>query len=235
MTEFDYDVRARANLARQSRYRKIGSKSKKCPLPTDHMTLKQWKERNGPVMSVSMNKPMNWEVFKALSKELQKEYIEHLIDSHGANGRCIAEMLGVTPSYFSRFISKSSLGITFSRYAKPNAEQKAAWANFMGGVAEVEGAIIEASEARERDEEQPERVEERPEVSENTYDEIQKCCSGNCCGHTDESDTKPESMTMSCFSIVFNGKLDVNMIANSLKHILGPDAEGRIEILWRVE
>lgn len=47
MNDFDYEVMQRKRLARQAFHRKSGSKSKKCPMSTDHMTRKQWLERCG--------------------------------------------------------------------------------------------------------------------------------------------------------------------------------------------
>lgn len=40
MTDFDYDVKQRRELARAAKYRKRGSKSKKCTLPSDYLTQK---------------------------------------------------------------------------------------------------------------------------------------------------------------------------------------------------
>lgn len=36
---------------------------------------------------------------------------------------------------------------------------------------------------------------------------------------------------MKRFSLCFNGRIDVNMIANSLLHILGDNAVGEVEIV----
>lgn len=40
-----------------------------------------------------------------------------------------------------------------------------------------------------------------------------------------------QSMDMKRFSLCFNGRIDVNMIANSLLHILGDNAVGEVEIV----
>ena len=44
MSDFEYDCWQRKRIAQQAKYRKCGSKSKKCSMSTDHMTQKQWKE-----------------------------------------------------------------------------------------------------------------------------------------------------------------------------------------------
>lgn len=63
LTELEYDCLERKRLARQARYRKRGSKSKKCPMSTDYMTQKEWKERNGEVITMNLNRPVSWSVF----------------------------------------------------------------------------------------------------------------------------------------------------------------------------
>lgn len=40
-----------------------------------------------------------------------------------------------------------------------------------------------------------------------------------------------QSMDMKRFSLCFNGRIDVSMIANSLVHILGDNAVGEVEIV----
>lgn len=56
MNDFDYDCLQKKRLARQARYRKCGSKSRKCPLPTDNMTQEEWKERCGEVLTIKLNR-----------------------------------------------------------------------------------------------------------------------------------------------------------------------------------
>lgn len=38
MSDFEYDCWQRKRIAQQAKYRKCGSKSKKCSMSTDHMT-----------------------------------------------------------------------------------------------------------------------------------------------------------------------------------------------------
>lgn len=40
MNDFEFDCLQKKRLAQQAKYRKRGSKSKKCPMSTDHMTKK---------------------------------------------------------------------------------------------------------------------------------------------------------------------------------------------------
>ena len=77
MSDFEYDCWQRKRIAQQAKYRKCGSKSKKCSMSTDHMTQKQWKERNGKVVTVNLNQPITWDDFKALTASMQEEQ-QHL-------------------------------------------------------------------------------------------------------------------------------------------------------------
>ena len=115
MNDFDYEVLQRKRLASQAKYRKNGSKSKKCSLPSDGMTLKQWKERNGEVMTYNLNEPMEWKSFKKLPVDIQRLYLENLRDNYGANAKVVAEKLfGITPNAFSAYTRKHSVSV-FSR------------------------------------------------------------------------------------------------------------------------
>lgn len=195
MTDFDYDCLERKRLARQAKYRKCGSKSRKCPMSTDHMTHKQWKERCGAVVSINIGQPVSWDNFKEMSKRTQEEYLKDLMSTYGANATSLAAMFGIRPLTVRRYIASKELDINFPVGHSMNSEQRAAWEAFLangGGV--------------------PQALPEQAPVDEPQAD----------------VDVR---MSMSRFSLSFNGKIDVNMIANSLLHILGGNASGHIEII----
>lgn len=162
MSDFEYDCWQRKRIAQQAKYRKCGSKSKKCSMSTDHMTQKQWKERNGKVVTVNLNQPITWDDFKALTASMQEEYLKHMMENYGANATSFAAMFGVQPLTIRRHIQMNKLNIKFP------------------------------------------------------------------VGH---SMSTAQSMDMKRFSLCFNGRIDVNMIANSLLHILGDNAVGEVEIV----
>lgn len=60
---FNDDVREKKKLANQARYRKRGSKSKKCNLSSDRLTHKQWLERCGKTVTYNFRKPILWQDF----------------------------------------------------------------------------------------------------------------------------------------------------------------------------
>lgn len=89
MSDFEYDCWQRKRIAQQAKYRKCGSKSKKCSMSTDHMTQKQWKERNGKVVTVNLNQPITWDDFKALTASMQEEYLKHMMETMAPTQRVL--------------------------------------------------------------------------------------------------------------------------------------------------
>lgn len=195
MTDFEFECMERKRLARQAKYRKRGSKSKKCPMSTDHMTLKQWKERCGAVVTVNIGKPISWDNFKELSKQTQEEYIKDLMNTYGANATSLAAMFNIQPLTVRRYIAARELDVTFQVGHSMNSEQREAWERFLNGECDYGMHTKPAQHSSE-----------------------------NIGGQ------RTETMSMNRFSMSFDGKIDVNMISNSLLHIIGNDAVGSIEI-----
>ena len=199
MDDFTYDCLQRKRLAQQAKYRKCGSKSRKCPLSTDHMTTKQWRERCGNIVSINMNGPVSWNSFKELSKQTQEEYIRGLIETYGANATSLATMFNVKPLTVRRYIAARELNVAFQVGRSMNAAQKLAWENFLNdGKTDTE----------------PDR-EDGLEQTDNSQE--------------------VDEMRMNRVSVCFRGQIDVNAIANSLRHLLGDSAKGEVEIvcnLW---
>jgi len=207
MTEFYQDVTQRKALARMSKYRKCGSKSTKCPMSTDRMTRKQWEERCGEVQTYVMNEPKTWAVFKALPTSIQKEYIQFLMNGYNVNASSLAQMFGVRPLTVRRHIEMNNLGISFKVGNSMNAAQKREWLDFLQ---------ISAGQEAAADVKQSETPFEEPET-------LAESC--------DTAPQSPSSMEMRQFSLTFQGTFDLDMIANSIRSIAGPNAVGKIEII----
>lgn len=220
MSDFEYDCLQKKRLAGQAKYRKRGSKSKKCNLPSDRMTQKQWKERCGPVVSFNFNKPMNWDTFKKLSTIVQTEYITNLQKKYGVTAVDLGDMFGVRALTVRKHVDANGLNITFPRGHSMNAERRAVWNEFLGVVpTNVADSVLENT------------VEEAPveEVAEGVVE------AGVLTDQT-EPDTviapiEPKGMNMKKFCLQFAGVIDVDMIANSLKLILGDQSNGELEII----
>ena len=130
MNDFEYDCLEKKRLARQARYRKRGSRGHKCVLSSDFLTKKQWKERNGKVVTINLNTPMLWADFKALSPTLRSEYIKHLVTKYGVTAAAIARMMGVSTRTLRKFIWESGIEVVFRPGRMTNAQSEV-WQEFL--------------------------------------------------------------------------------------------------------
>lgn len=155
-------------------------------------------------MTTSLDRPTTWENFKALSKDVQKEYLRHLAEAYHANTANLAEMFGVSPATIRRHVQSADLDIRFKAGHSMNVEQRSVWEQFLHSAQEY----VVANEVKEED-----RDVSAKAVSAGTID------------------SAPTPMRMSEFSLCFIGPINVEMIANSLRHILGDDASGEIRVV----
>lgn len=84
----------RKRTATGARAKKGGSRSKRCPLPSDALTKAQKAKLNGPVESVNLNRPMTYAQLKELSPTLRFLYMDHLVNYHKARRVDLQKMLG---------------------------------------------------------------------------------------------------------------------------------------------
>ena len=204
MSDFEFDCMKKKQLAGQAKYRKRGSKSKKCSLPSDGMTQKQWKEKCGPVISYNPNKPMIWDDFKKLPTHIQAEYITNLQQKFGVTAVDLGKMFGVQALTVRKHADANNLGVEFPRGHALSAAKKAEWEKFVCPEQEESQAFVEPDDGGDWPVEEP----------------------------TDNpAPAQTEAMKMKNFSLRFSGKIDVNMIANSLKWILGESSSGELEII----
>ena len=135
MNDFEFDCLQKKRLAQQAKYRKRGSKSKKCPMTTEHMTKKQWIERCGKIVTIKMDSPVSWASFKELSKQTQEEYLKNLMEKYHINASSLAEMFHITPITVRRHIATQGLAVSFPVGHSMNAEDRRAWELFLSGDA----------------------------------------------------------------------------------------------------
>lgn len=215
MSDFEYDCLQKKRLAGQAKYRKRGSKSKKCNLPSDRLTQKQWKERCGPVVSFNFNKPMNWETFKNLSAIVQTEYITNLQKKYGVTAVDLGDMFGVRALTVRKHVDANGLNVTFPRGHSMNAERRAVWNEFLGVVP---ANVVESVPENAAEEAPAEEV-------------VAEVLTAQAEPEPVIAPMEPKGMSMKKFCLQFAGVIDVNMIANSLKLILGDQSNGELEII----
>lgn len=122
----------RAAVARSSRHRKAGSRSRKVPMRTDYMTPAQLRKENGPVMTYNMNAPITMRDLRTWPIDLQREYMRRIDDRFHVPEPYIAVMLGVTATTLSQY--RTSIGVPAGvKRPKPSAEVQALWDAFVGG------------------------------------------------------------------------------------------------------
>lgn len=207
MNDFEFDVMERKRIARSAKYRKYGSKSKKCAMSTDHMSNKEWKERCGEVVTYPMNKPMRWNDFKRMPLDLQHEYIFTLIEKYNVNYTALAEMFGVISMTVSNYFKTNGFGVSFSCGNRMNAVERDAWHQFLYKEDNMDDATVESEDAH-------------PDGCDDVITDI-------CDNTTVNYDN---GMRMSKFSLQFSGKIDITAISNSLYRILGENSVGEIDI-----
>ena len=209
MSDFEFDCMKKKQLAGQAKYRKRGSKSKKCSLPSDGMTNKQWKERCGPVVSFNFSKPISWEDFKKLPTNIQAEYIVNLQQKYGATAVDFGNMFGVKSLTVRRHAEANRLDVDFPRGHSMSYAQRVEWDKFLSCL--DEDIRTDEADGCKPDCDQPKNVS------------------------SDDSDIGKQSMRMENFRLVFSGAIDISMIANSLKWILGESPNGEIEIICNLQ
>lgn len=125
--EFDMENRERKNIAHSARNR-VG-KTKKCTFPSDTLSKKDKKNLNGEVSSISLNKPVEFEVFCTLSKEIQQEYINHIQKKYEVGVDALASAVGCKTNIFRKYAREN--GLTYRYPKRKTEEQIEAWNNFM--------------------------------------------------------------------------------------------------------
>lgn len=222
MNDFDYDVLQKKRTAYGAKHKVTGSKSRKCTLRTDFMTPSQIRKENGAMISYNINKPMDWKTFNSISPIIGKEYIERLVDVYNVNYSRLSDMFGVGRKVISTKLSKDPYNIVFKRGSSMTEENRRQWYMFLGCEDAADCNSCEETEVKE--DTAAVDVEEDTFIHSNAASEVETQCQKNI------SDTE-RKMKMSNFSFEFNGEIDVNEIANSLRMIVGKHTVGTIKII----
>ena len=176
MNDFDYEVMQKKRIAHSAAHMKRGSKSKKCTLPSDHLTPAQWKRRNGPVNTYSLNQPMDWETFKSLPVDIQQSYIDILQSRFNVTAATISkELFGNTAPVLRLHMDKHGIKYTQMKGRNMSADERDLWERWLSPVApewapaeedpaKVQQFIDELASPEDYDAETEERMGEEPEV-----------------------------------------------------------------------
>lgn len=129
---FNITNRDRAIIKNSAKYKKNGSRSRGCTFPSDYLTPAQKRKLNGGIITMNMNKPMDYRSLVTCPEDLQKEYLHGLVTRFNATNRALGEMLGVSAPTVNRL--KHKLGIEEAedfrrRMSHKQTEMFKAWLN----------------------------------------------------------------------------------------------------------
>lgn len=128
MKEFYSDLAEKMQAANGVRHKVNGAHSKKCYMPSDYLSERQVSSLHGPVITYHLKKPLRWTAFQAMPQDLQKKYIEGLIEAYGVTNTRLASMFGVKSTVVTDYLT--SLRI-HRKYTRMTAEQIEAWEKFV--------------------------------------------------------------------------------------------------------
>lgn len=141
-------------LARGAYAKKNGSKTKKCSLPSDHLTERQRKELNGKVETYNLSKPMSWNTFRKMPDDLKVKYLSSLVNDYDARCKDIADMFGVGANYLS--LQVKDIGFSFPHTGRRTPDKK--WLDFIAPEPPKPEPIPEPVEEPNVPDEPPARV-----------------------------------------------------------------------------
>lgn len=128
MNDFDYDCMQKKRVARGA-FAHINRKRGGCSLPSDALTEKQRKEKNGEVKSYNIARPMPWHEFKAMPEDLKREFFRNM-QSFGGTAKWLAEEMNACDATISR--EAELVGAPFRRGGRNEKmwqSKVAEWAN----------------------------------------------------------------------------------------------------------
>lgn len=108
---FVEDLREKKVLARNSKYRKCGSKSKKCTTPSDYLTPAQKRKMNGAVSVYQIGKPITWSEFKSYPLEMQQKWLDAFVEKFECSTKGMAIVFNLHPTSINLHCKNKDLKI----------------------------------------------------------------------------------------------------------------------------
>lgn len=228
MNDFDFDVMTKKRIARGASARKCGSKSRRCTLPSDYLTDAQKKARNGKMSTYNLSKPMTYEQFKLMPRDLQREYLLKLRNDMHASARVIAQMFGCSDETVR--VAIHNLGInTGGKKLYMNLDQLMRWNNWLSGDAANTPVAVTEPETETETEAEAETISAAAEETEDASAPVnndasteEMKCAALLGGKLNLRGTASE--ILSRLAIVFGAESDAQMFV-SVKFSVGNGAE----------
>ena len=133
---FNEDVREKKALVPSARKRKCGSKSKSCTVPSDYLSKAECDKLNGPLNIYNIAKPMSWDQFREMPKDLQEQHLQYISQKFSVGTCTISTIVfglhyTAVPAYCKRY------GLNFAllhKRQKPSMDTKKALADWVNGL-----------------------------------------------------------------------------------------------------
>ena len=90
---FRQDIRDKKSIGRGSFHKKCGARSKKCTLPSDHMTRKELRAMNSEPITWQMSTFYDYATFKTMPADIQVEYLQGITDKWKVGCSAVSEIL----------------------------------------------------------------------------------------------------------------------------------------------
>lgn len=104
------EIKEKKAAGRGAYHKKSGAKSKKCTLPSDHLTKKEREKLNGECVTYNLGKFMTWEEFIQMPDDLQLKYVNSLVHRFDVGMNGISKVLfGLADHALSRYMEKKDL------------------------------------------------------------------------------------------------------------------------------
>ena len=160
-------------------------------------TEKKWEKKNGSAIYMNLAKPMTYSEFKKFSDDLQKEYIQRLIDRFGCNMSSISELFGVSKGTARNIVDR--LSIDRSQFAvgpqsRMSKQQRAAFEAWISGDNAVPLKEPEKTQEVEKDSAEVQLIPVQ----------------------STQEEQKPSIMSVRRLDIEFRGRLNVSQITNTI-------------------
>ena len=118
------EVRDRKTIARNSRYKKNGCRSKKCTLPSDYKTRKEIAAMNSDAITCKFDEFYTWDEFLKFKDATKIDYIEHICNKYGCSLTAVSILVfGMGASSLTNYITKNGLSVKINKVFGPGAKK----------------------------------------------------------------------------------------------------------------
>lgn len=140
MNDFDYDCMQKKRIA-MGAFAHINRKRGGCALPSDTLTEKQRKEKNGEVKSYNITRPMPWHEFKAMPDDLKREFFRNM-QSFGGTAKWLEEEMGAADQTIRAYAER--VGAPFRR----GGRNEKMWQRKVAEWANADAVAVHAADAQ---------------------------------------------------------------------------------------